>query len=54
MAENTGKGYRRGAVKLRSQFKNTMTGHWTKRGPDGRFMVQKADSNPFKGITKED
>jgi len=54
MAQNTGKGYRQGAVKHRSQLKNTKTGHWTKRGSDGRFMDQKADSNPFKGITKED
>lgn len=54
MATNTGKGYRQGPVKDRSQVKNPKTGNWTKRGPDGRFMDQKANKQPFKGITKED
>lgn len=54
MATNTGNGYRRGPVKDRTQVKNPTTDRWTKRGPDGRFMDQKADKHPFKGITKED
>ena len=54
MATNTGKGFRRGAVKNRSQVKNTKTGKWTKRGAGGRFVNQKADSAPFKGVSKED
>lgn len=54
MATNTGKGYRRGPVKDRSQVHNPTNDKWTKRGPDGRFMDQKADKQPFKGVTKED
>ena len=54
MAKNTGKNYRRGAVKDRSQAFNPKNDRWTKRGPDGKFLDQKADSDPFKGVTKED
>lgn len=55
MAKNppVGDGHRHGAVKDRSQVYNPTTGHWTKRGPDGKFMDQKADNDPFKGIRKE-
>lgn len=49
----TGDGRRIGAVRNRSQVYNPQTGHWTKRGPDGRFMGQKADQKPFKGVRKE-
>lgn len=54
MAKNTGKGYRQGAVKERSQVFNPKTEIWTKRDTNtGRFMDGKADGNAFKGITKE-
>jgi hypothetical protein len=55
MAKNTGKDYRVGAVKDRTQVYNPKTGDWTKRDTDtGRFVDQKADSKPFKGVTKEE
>ena len=46
---------RHGAVKNRTQVKNTKTGVWTKRDSEtGRFMDGKTSSKtPFKGITKE-
>lgn len=50
-----GDGHRKGAVKDRSQVYNPKTDNWTKRDSDnGRFMDQKADSKPFKGVRKED
>lgn len=54
MAKNAprGDGRRIGAVKSRTQVKNP-SGHWTKRGPNGRFMDVKSDGKPFKGVTKE-
>lgn len=54
MAKNTGDGYRKGAVKDRSQVYNDKTGQWVKRGEDGKFMDVKQDGEPFKGVTKED
>jgi hypothetical protein len=48
-----GDGHRIGAVRQRSQVLNPRTKHWTKRGPDGRFMDGKADEKPFKGVRKE-
>jgi len=55
MATNppTGDGHRNGAVRKRSQTYNPKTEKWVKRGPDGRFMNQKADNKPFKGVRKE-
>lgn len=56
MATNppTSDGARKGAVRRRSQVFNPQTQCWTKRDADsGRFMDQKADSNPFKGVRKE-
>jgi hypothetical protein len=56
MAKNnpTGDNARRGAVKDRSQVYNPKTENWTKRDSDtGRFMDQKADGKPFKGVRKE-
>lgn len=53
MAKNTGAGHRVGAVRQRTQVHNPKTSSWVKRGPDGKFMDGKADSRPFKGITKE-
>ncbi len=54
MATNTGRGFRRGAVRRRSQVRNPRTGRWVKRGPNGRFLDAKADDQPFKGVKRED
>jgi hypothetical protein len=56
MAKNKpyGDGQRQGQVKDRSQVYNPKTDNWTKRNTDdGRFMDQKADKDPFKGVRKE-
>ncbi len=56
MAKNppTGDNARRGAVRDRSQTYNPVTETWTKRDTDsGRFMDQKKDGTPFKGVRKE-
>jgi hypothetical protein len=50
----TGDGSRIGAVKDRSQTYNPRIDRWTKRDTDsGRFIDQKADPKPFKGVRKE-
>ncbi|HEY0070114.1 MAG TPA: hypothetical protein VGE04_09130 [Chloroflexia bacterium] len=55
MAKNTGTGYRKGAVKDRSQVENPKTHHYTKRdATTGRFISQKSDNEPYKGVRKED
>lgn len=47
-------GGRIGPVKGRSQVRNPATGNWTKRDTGtGRFMDQKQDGAPFKGVRKE-
>jgi hypothetical protein len=56
MATNppTGDGHRNGAVRSRSQVFNPHNQRWVKRDADtGRFMDQKADEKPFKGVRKE-
>jgi hypothetical protein len=54
MATNTGSGFRRGAVRGRSQTYNPQTERWVKRNTtNGRFVDQKADDEPFKGVAKE-
>lgn len=56
MATNppTGDGHRNGAVRERSQTYNPKTEHWVKRDTTtGRFLDQKADDKPFKGVTRE-
>ena len=58
MAENTGKGSRKGAVKERTQVENPKTGDYTKRDETegshkGEFMDVKKDGKPFKGVAKE-
>jgi hypothetical protein len=56
MAKNgkAGDGHRNGAVKDRSQTFNPKTEKWVKRDKDdGKFIDQKADEKPFKGVTKE-
>lgn len=56
MATNPAKGdnHRNGAVRDRSQSYNPRSERWTKRDSDtGRFMDQKADARPFKGVRRE-
>jgi len=54
MAKNTGKAYRQGAVRGRSQSYNPATKTHTKREPStGRFMDGKSDGTPFKGVRRE-
>lgn len=56
MAKNppAGDGHRVGAVKNRSQVHNPQNDRWVKRdGDSGRFMDQKADPKPFKGVRRE-
>ena len=55
MAKNApiGDNARRGAVRDRAQVQNPVNKNWIKRGPDGRFMDQKQDGKPFKGVRKE-
>jgi len=56
MAKNppTGDGHRKGAVRKRSQVFNPKNEKWTKRDTEtGRFMDQKEDGTPFKGVRKE-
>lgn len=56
MAKNPppGDNARRGAVRDRSQTHNPKTDRWVKRDDDtGRFIDQKADKKPFKGVRKE-
>jgi len=46
-------GHLDGAVRDRSQTR-TPSGHWVKRDAEsGRFMDQKSDKAPFKGVRKE-
>ncbi len=56
MATNppTGDGHRYGAVRKRSQTYNPRTKRWVKRNSEnGKFIDQKADDKPFKGVRKE-
>jgi hypothetical protein len=56
MATNppSGDGHRNGAVRDRSQVYNPRTETWVKREDStGRFMDQKQDGKPFKGVRKE-
>ena len=56
MARNKpyGDGRRVGVVKQRSQTHNPKTGRWVKRNADtGKFVNQKSDNKPFKGVRKE-
>jgi hypothetical protein len=49
-----GDGHRIGAVRERSQVYNPKTETWVKRDTEtGRFMDQKSDGKPFKGVRKE-
>ncbi len=56
MATNppSGDGHRKGAVRKRSQVRNPNNEKWTKRDTEtGRFIDQKSDGKPFKGVRKE-
>ena len=54
MAKNTGKNHRIGSVTKRTQTQNPKTGKWVKRNKTtGKFIDQKSDNKPFKGVTKE-
>lgn len=56
MATNppAGDNHRNVAVRDRSQTYNPQNQRWVKRNKgDGRFMDQKSDNKPFKGIRKE-
>lgn len=56
MAKNgkTGDGHRNGQVTGRSQIYNPQTKTFVKRDTStGKFMDQKADGSPFKGVRKE-
>lgn len=47
-------GHRNGAVRDRSQTYNPANKLWVKRDAEtGRFMDQKSDGTPFKGVRKE-
>ena len=53
MATNPPKGPGRvGAVRDRDQVYNPHNDRWVKRDGDGKFIDQKADSEPFKGVRK--
>ena len=46
--------YRIGAVKDRSQTFNPHNNRWIKRdATTGKFIAQKTDGEPFKGVRKE-
>ena len=54
MAKNTGDNFRKGSVNDRTQTYNPKTDTWVKRDTDtGKFMDQKSDGTPFKGVAKE-
>jgi len=56
MATNppTGDGHRNGAVRDRSQVLNPQTNRYVKRDTTtGKFIDQKADPKPFKGVRRE-
>lgn len=56
MATNppNGDGHRNGAVKNRSQTHNPKNDKWVERDTKtGKFINQKADEKPFKGVRKE-
>ena len=54
MATNTGKDYRQGAVKGKTQSFNPTTGKFVKRDTKtGQFEAVKKDGKPFKGVRVE-
>lgn len=54
MAKNTGRNFRLGALKGRSQSRNPSTGLWSKRSSStGRFLDTKKSGGAFKGVRRE-
>ena len=56
MAKNApyGDNHRHGAVKDRLQVYNPKNDRWVRRNADtGKFIDQKANKEPFKGVEKE-
>jgi hypothetical protein len=54
VAKNTGAGFRLGAVKSRSQSQNPRAKFWSLRDTGtGRFLNNKSNGKPFKGVRKE-
>jgi hypothetical protein len=54
MAKNTGRSFRLGAIRGRSQSANPRTGLWSKRSAStGRFLDTKTSGKPFKGVRRE-
>jgi hypothetical protein len=54
MGTNTGRGFRRGAVRGRSQLRNPLTRMWVKRDSStGRFLDGKTSGGRFKGVRRE-
>jgi len=54
MGKNTGRGFRLGSVRGRSQVRNPRTRLWTKRNDGtGRFTAAKASGGRFKGVRAE-
>lgn len=54
VAKNTGDGYRKGAVRSRSQFENPKTGLHYKRDADtGRIVSGKKSGGRYKGVSRE-
>jgi hypothetical protein len=53
MAKNTGRGFRRGAVRDRSQVWNPLTQLWVKQdNSTGRLVGDKTSGGRFKGVRK--
>tara|TARA_B110000208_G_scaffold13907_1_gene16940 strand:- start:2133 stop:2309 length:177 start_codon:yes stop_codon:yes gene_type:complete len=53
MAGNTKKGFRKGAVKGKSQCYNTKTNSYVKRDTATGKFVSSKKATPYKGVTKE-
>jgi hypothetical protein len=54
MGKNTGRNFRRGEEKKRSQVLNPKTDEWVKRNAKtGKFMEVDTSGKPFKGVRKE-
>jgi hypothetical protein len=54
VGKNTGKNYRQGAVRNRSQVKNPVTNQYVERDTStGKFINVKEDGTKFKGVRTE-
>ncbi len=54
MAKNTGRNFRLGAIRERTQTENGRTGLWSKRSTTtGRFLDTKTSGGAFKGVRRE-